>query len=128
MISIPSPTDRCNSSFIFMGNRALFAKGVDDVSIPKRLAAVFAAKHRDRLRYIPPRGWLVRGADEFWRPDQRGALRLAGAFCNATARIIRSIAITSKAMAAEVLRLAELEPDMRAALSEGDIVLGRAWL
>jgi hypothetical protein len=110
-----------------MGNRALFAKGVDDVSIPKKLAGVFARERCGDIRFIPPRGWLARGDDGFWRPDPASALKASREFCDATARIIRSIAITGAAMAAEVLRLAELEPAFREPLPEGE-VLRRAWL
>jgi hypothetical protein len=109
-----------------MANKPSFAKGFDETSIPKRLAAVFAAKHHDQIRFDLRRGWLVRGADEFWRVDPAGALKLACEFCDATARLLRSIAVTGKAMAAEVLRLSEYEPDMRAGLPEGEVLGGWA--
>lgn len=40
-------------------------KGLDETSIPKRLAAVFAEKHHKHVRFDLRRGWLVRGEDEF---------------------------------------------------------------
>ena len=111
-----------------MADKPSFMKGLDETSIPKRLAAAFAAKHHEQVRFDLRRTrWLVRGEDEFWRPDERGALQAAREFCDATARVLRSIAMTGEAMAAEVLRLSELEPAFRAPLPEGE-VLGRAWL
>ena len=84
---------------------------------------MFASKHRECVRFDLRRGyWLVRGADDFWRADLHAALRLAREFCDATARILRSITLSGEAMAAEVLRLAELEPAMRAPLPKDDVV------
>ena len=108
-----------------MGTKALFMK--DETSIPKRLAGAFASKRCNEVRFIQPHGWVVRGADEFWQADLHGALRLAREFCDATAKILRSITLSGEAMAAEVLRLSEYEPAMREPIPAGE-VLGGVWL
>lgn len=53
-------------------------------------------------------------------------MHLAREFCDATAKVLRSIKLTGAAMSAEVLRLAELGPAFREALPEGE-VLGGVW-
>ena len=86
-----------------MADKPSFMKGLDETSIPKRLAGAFAAKHHEQVRFDLRRTrWLVRGENEFWRVDPAGALLAAREFCDATARVLRSITLSGEAMAAEV--------------------------
>ena len=123
--SITSPQDRCNSGFIFMGNKPLFAKGLDEASTAKRLAGVLSRTCCDHLRFSTRHGWLVRCDDGLWRPNKREALQATREFCHEAAQRTRSAMLTSEAMIAEVMRLAAFEPGMREPIPDNEIIGGR---
>ena len=114
MYTIPPPETRYNSAFVFRGTRPCFLReGLDDPSPAKKLAAFFSKTYSNRLRYIPPDGWLVHGDDDKWRPGRDEAMQFARQFCHEAARATRSSMLTAESLIAEMLRLAELEAALR---------------
>ena len=125
MFSVPPPEMRCNNALTFPGMQPCFIRS-DEISPAKKLAPLFSKTYANQLRFTPQHGWLCRDGD-IWRPDQRAAMQFARQFCHEAPRQTRSPMLTAELLIETMLRLAELEPGMREALPEGEI-LGRAWL
>ena len=122
-MTIMSLTKAChNSRFIFSG-AIPFPQGLDAASPAKRLAGLFSRIYSNQFRFTQQHGWLCRDGDETWRPDERGALQIARQFAYEAARQTRSPMLAAELLIETMLRLAELEPGMRAPLPDGDIQL-----
>ena len=119
---VPSPNDRCNSGFTFMGTKPLLAKGLDEASTAKRLAGALARTNFKQLRFSQRHGWLYRSDEAAsWRKDAGAAKRLAREFCHAASEQLRSPMLTAPALIAEVQRLAAFEPPMRQPVRDDEL-------
>ena len=93
---------------------------MDEISPQKQIASIFAKVHSGRVRYSPRLGWVVRDADNIWRPDELLVTQVARLLCAEAAKYRRDRRLDSEATVETVLRLASFEPRMTAAIPEGD--------